>query len=98
MNTPLPDLQQSVLDSKTVAQLFSDIAEFGTDFEIIPKFTAEGYIDHRTQLTLDDGRTLLLAGKLRALQIRYRYQGADWWDTLMTTPQGIRLVRIQHEF
>jgi len=94
--TPLPDLQQSILDAPTVDQLFADIAACGSQLEIIPKFAAEERIDASSRLTLEDGRALLLAGQLRALQIRYRYQGSDWWDTLLPVPQGHRLVRIEH--
>jgi hypothetical protein len=49
-------------------------------------------------LSLEQARQLLLEGRARGIQIRYHYDGADWWDTLMRTPQGIRLVRIRHEF
>ena len=49
-------------------------------------------------LTLADARRLLEERAVRGLQIRYRYDGADWWDTLMVLPEGWRLVRIRHEF
>ena len=50
------------------------------------------------QLTLADARRLLEARAVRGLQLRYRYDNADWWDTLMVLPDGFRLVRLGHEF
>lgn len=38
----------------------------------------------------------LLAGQVRALQIRYAYDSREWTDTLFSQPTGIRLVRCQH--
>ena len=49
-------------------------------------------------LTLDDARQHLRARTVRGLQIRYRHDGADWWDTLMVVGVNYRLVRIRHEF
>jgi len=31
-----------------------------------------------------------------ALQLRYVWEGGEWWDTLFVTHGPIRLVRIQH--
>lgn len=102
-NTPseaLPDLQQSVLDPATLDQLFVDLTDLTEITEIIPKAAAEGYVLEHTQITLEEARALLLAGKIRGLQIRYNYQGSQWWDTLLPAPngEGYRIVRIEHNF
>lgn len=96
----LPDLQQSVLDAETLEQLFSDLATCTEIIEIIPKAAAEGYVPEHTHMTLDEARALLLNGQIRGLQIRYHYQGSQWWDTLLPAPDnpGFRIVRIQHDF
>ena len=93
----LPDMQQAILDPSTLTQLFRDIELCGERIEVIPKYSAEGYIPAGL-ITMGEGCALLASGKLRGLQLRYHYDGYDWWDTLMKTPQGIRLVRIRHEF
>jgi len=96
----LPDLQQSSLDPDTLAQLFADLAECTEIIEVIPKAMAAGYVPESSQIGLDEGRRMLLGGHVRGLQIRYHYQGSQWWDTLLpdTVTGGFRIVRIQHDF
>jgi hypothetical protein len=93
----LPELQQAILDRATVDQLFKDIEHCTEVLEVIPKFSKHGYVN-TASLGLEQGRQLLERGELRALQLRYRYAGSEWWDTLMAAPGGLRLVRIQHQF
>lgn len=94
---PLPELQQSILDPAMVSQLFADIHNCTQVIEVLPKYSAQGYVADK-RITLQEGEELYRAGALRALQIRYSYNGSEWWDTLMNTPQGTRIVRIQHDF
>jgi hypothetical protein len=96
---PLPDLQQARFDAAELERLLRDIGACAQITEIIPKFSATAPVPDNPVLTLDDGRRLLLDGGARAVQFRYRYQDADWWDTVMALPGGqFRLVRIQHHF
>lgn len=98
-NAPLPDLHQSDLDESTLRQLFEDVANHTELLEVIPKQAATGYVPEIAAITLVEGLELLLGGGVRALQLRYRHDGATWWDTLMPTPEGtFRIVRIQHDF
>ena len=96
----LPDLQQSVLDPDTLAQLFSDLGSLTEILEVIPKALAESYVPESSEIGLDEGRRMLLSGVVRGLQIRYQYQGSQWWDTLLpdAASGGFRIVRIQHDF
>jgi hypothetical protein len=32
------------------------------------------------------------------VQLRYRYRGRQWWDTLLRTEDGVRIVRIEQPF
>ena len=94
-----PDLHQALLDAEELERLLGDIAACAEITEIIPKFTATGHVPENAGLTMEDGRRWLLEGEVRAVQFRYRYEGADWWDTVMVLPGGqFRLVRIQHHF
>jgi hypothetical protein len=94
---PLPELNQALLDDATLERLFHDLAACTEIVEIIPKFAQRRMVEPGT-VSLDDARCLLRDGSVRGVQVRYRYQGADWWDTLMVTDAGVRLVRIRHDF
>ena len=98
----LPELHESVLDPDTVHQLVHDISSLTEILEIIPKGASDKYVaDPTTQkngMDIELGRDLLLAGQIRGLQIRYRHNSAQWWDTLIALPEGFKIVRIQHNF
>jgi hypothetical protein len=95
----LPELHDALLDAATVEQLFQDLAACARISEILPKFSRREMVrEAGTPLSLEEARELLMSGRVRGLQIRYRYQDADWWDTLMRQPEGVRIVRIRHEF
>lgn len=94
----LPDLNMTLLDAPQVDQLFRDIELCAQITEIIPKFAARGYVPDTAAVTLPQARELLAARAVRGLQLRYRYEGADWWDTLMLVGNQFRLVRIRHSF
>ena len=93
----LPDLHQSFLDPQTLANLFRDIRVCTTVVEVIPKYAAKRMVSE-TSISLDEGQRLLNSGEARAVQIRYVYEGAQWWDTLINTPSGVQVVRIRHDF
>lgn len=96
---PLPDLHQAELDEATLRQLFDDVIAHTELMEVVPKHAAEGYVPEMPSITLGEGLDLLLGGGVRALQLRYRHDGAVWWDTLMPTHGGtFRMVRIRHDF
>jgi hypothetical protein len=93
----LPELQGALLDAATVRQLFEDIEHCTEVTEIIPKSASRTFVSE-TKITLADAREQLLSGQLKGMQIRYRYQGGDWWDTLLPVEDRFRLVRIRHDF
>lgn len=93
---PLPELHQANLDAATLEAFFEDLAACAKIIEVISKASA-GYAAP-TSISLDEGRILFLDGKLRGLQIRYLYQGSEWWDTLLNTPNGVRITRIKQDF
>ncbi len=94
----LPDLNVTLLDADQVEQLFRDIELCAQIIEIIPKFAARGHVSDTTTVTLAQARELLATRAVRGLQIRYRYEDAEWWNTLMLAGDQFRLVRIRHEF
>lgn len=93
----LPELNQAILDPQTLANLFRDIQSLTKVLEVIPKYAANAYVG-QTSISLEEGHRLLRNRKVRAIQIRYIYEDAQWWDTLVDTPAGVRVVRIRHTF
>lgn len=91
MNEPIPlaQLTTADLDEATLASLFADIATLTTVDEVLVKGAETAYAG---SAGLEQARQLLVAGA-RGMQIRYRWNGEAWWDTLVRTPAGIRLVR-----
>lgn len=89
----LPDLQDTNLDPPTADTLFADLASCTQVLSIVPK-PASGFAANKS-ISLPAARTGLRDGSFRAVQIRYRFEGREWCDTLMaTTGGGMRLVRI----
>lgn len=94
----LPELNMTLLDATQVEQLLHDIEACTQITEIIPKYAARGHVPDAANVSLAQARELLAARAVRGLQLRYRYENADWWDTLMLVGEQFRLVRIRHDF
>lgn len=92
----LREFHEAFVDAATLEQLFVDLESVADVFAVMAK---GGSTDraHGGTLSLEEGRALFVWKKVRGLQIRYRYQGSEWWDTLMHTPKGVRIVRIEQE-
>ena len=89
MSIPLARLTTAVLDAETVEALFLDLATQVEVDSVLIKGQAGTYAG---LAGLDAARQALAAGA-RGIQIRYRWAGAGWLDTLLSTPAGVRLVR-----
>ena len=95
---PLPDLNTTLLDAAQLEQLLRDIELCAQISEIIPKFAARGHVPDAASLSLTQARQLLATRAVRGLQLRYLYEGAEWWDTVMLVGDRFRVVRIRHDF
>ena len=97
---PLPELNDAVLDPDQLSALFRDYRAYASDMEILLR-ARPGQVTLPLPMedapTLDQARELLQSGGVRGVQIRYRYQEASWWDTLMPVSGGVRLVRIKQQ-
>ncbi|MBS0657052.1 MAG: hypothetical protein JSR82_02250 [Verrucomicrobia bacterium] len=94
---PLPELRQATLDATGLATLLSDLALCTEVLAVLPKSAARELSSERP-LALAEASEALQAGRLRGVQVRYRFDGAEWWDTLITAgPSAWRLVRIRHD-
>ena len=92
----LRDYHEAFLDPATLEQLFVDLDGAADVLAVLAKGASRDRA-HGGTLSLDEGKQLFMAKSVRGLQIRYRYQGSEWWDTLMHTPAGVRVVRIEQE-
>jgi hypothetical protein len=89
---PLPTLVEGLLGDMEVQQLFAELAEHARLLEVLAR---SGPREHAGQgpLTLGEAKRLLLSGAVRAVQVRYAFDDAEWSDTLLRLPAGTRLVR-----
>ncbi len=94
METALPEVFDSELDAAAVDALFRDLAALASPPEISLKHGATRYAEQAPALDLVAARSALLAGDVRAVQIRYLHEGKPWCDTLTRARSGFRLIRI----
>lgn len=94
----LPELHSTIFEEAQVQQLLTDIEVCTEVLEILPKFSAQALVPECPAVSLSQARELLAQRAVRGLQIRYRYEGADWWDTIMVLGDQFRVVRIRHDF
>jgi len=92
----LPEMSEAVLSDDEVAALVRDLRAC-TEIMGITIKSGPGGADDQRQLSIDEAAQLLLERAVRGVQVRYRYDGAGWTDTLMPTADGIRLVRIRND-
>lgn len=92
---PLPTLVEGVLSDGELESLFAELGAHARIVEVLAKSAARGHAAERPSLA--EAYRLLLAGAVRAVQIRYRFDGAEWTDTLLPRGMGFRLVRCRHD-
>lgn len=92
----LPAINESILDTDTLNQLFEDVRRCTHLIEVIVKHGPRAQIPDATY-TLDDAQQLLEDGSVMGVQLRYSYDGAQWWDTLIRKQAAIHIVRIRHD-
>lgn len=90
----LAELVQAELDAATLDALERDLATLTTVLDVQVKGAAATYAAG-TGTALAEALAALRAGTVRGVQVRYAYQQEVWWDTLLRTPAGVRLVRMR---
>jgi len=89
----LPELREADLDEAGLRALFRDLAAAATIDEIRCKQAREHHADSAT-ISAETALDWLLEGRVRGVQVRYRYQGEAWCDTVLATADGHRVVRM----
>jgi hypothetical protein len=91
---PLPPVQVAILDDATLDALFGDLERGAALLGVQVKARPGAYAADEAP-SLRRARELLLSGAALGVQIRYRLGAEVWCDTLMRTPAGVRLVRVE---
>jgi len=97
MTTTTP-IKEVLLDEETVGQLFFDVRHAAELVAVIEKGPNERRAREpvTTLAALDAAHAAFVRRELVGVQLRYRFAGEEWWDTLTHTASGIRLIRISH--
>jgi hypothetical protein len=93
----LPDVHQAILDQETLSAYFLDLDQAAQVLEVRAK-GHEALRANESTLDLLRGRVLFEGKDVASLQIRYNFEGIEWWDTLSWIAGEIRLVRIGHDW
>ena len=89
----LPPIHDALLTPPAIDALFGDLELLAEGLEIVVRSPGIRR-GAPTNLTLVAARAALSAGTVAAMQLRYRFDGAEWCDTLTPTATGARLIRI----
>ncbi len=96
----LPPMREATLSNEQVSALIADIGQLGTDILLMQRATGSQRADASradSKVKLEQAEGLLLAGAIPRLQIRYRWKGQQWIDTLQRDADGFHIVRIAHQ-
>ncbi|MBL8625883.1 MAG: hypothetical protein JNK64_31505 [Myxococcales bacterium] len=91
----LPPICDVLIDDATVDQLFFDIGAAAELVAVMLKAPGAQRADDAAP-DLAAAHRALRAGTAAGVQLRYRHAGEEWWDTVVHTPAGFRLIRISH--
>jgi len=91
----LPELTETLMDAGLLERYFDDLVQCAEVLAILPKMAPQARAVEAGGWTLLDAKMGVLEGRVRGVQIRYRYDSAEWWDTLLCQPGGVRVVRIR---
>lgn len=83
---------EGMLDATALAALLTDL---DTQAEVLDVFVKAGprSATSAVHTPLRSAFAALESGETSAIQVRYRFAGEEWRDTLLRTPAGVRLVR-----
>lgn len=93
---PPPSMCDAWLTVEQVGELFDDLA--GCTEILAVQIKANRSDPAGTDQTrLSKAHQQIVAGEVRGVQIRYRYQYGEWCDTIMNIQGRFRLIRAQFE-
>lgn len=93
---PVPLMTDGTLDAAGLNRLVSDLRAHATILSVREKAAPGAYAANAEQ-PLEPAFARLSIGVTRAVQVRYRYDGHEWTDTVFVLSAGFRVVRCRHE-
>ncbi len=90
----LPEVEVDVIDEAALRALADAVGEHGTGLEVTVKHGATMFAPEQT-FGLADSVDALVEGAVLGVQLRYRFGELYWMDTILRTPAGYRVVRMQ---
>jgi hypothetical protein len=92
-NEPLPELLQAEWDHEQVLALFADLAA-GAEVQHVQLRT----VTDDSAVNLAVAEAAFASGQARAIQVRYRFAGELWSDTILPGDPTTKLVRTRLPF
>jgi hypothetical protein len=89
-------VHDAILDAAAVAQLVFDVEHAGELLGLTVKPAGARRAAPAAVMSLAEAHRALIERSVAGIQLRYRFRGEEWWDTLLCAPTGIRLIRINH--
>jgi hypothetical protein len=90
----LPEMTPVILDLRAVERLFTDLAFETIVLEILLRAPDSQASGGSVAPNLRVAREAILSGGASGIQLRYLHAGVEWWDTLIRTKAGFRVVRV----
>lgn len=90
----LPELLESTLEPAAVLDMARQIDAHAKILEVLRKGAPQTHTPTGDG-NLWDAVNELLNCQCRGIQVRYEFDGETWVDTLMRTPNGIRVIRMR---
>lgn len=95
---PLPPIYRTRVDRNGLSDILADIRALTQVLEVRVRRPDNQRADE-SKASLSDASAELLSGTATALQVRYRHEGAVWFDTATAVgTDAYDLVRIRHAF
>lgn len=92
----LPEVLEGALDAPGLEALLDDIAATGGLLAVVVRAGRQAE-PARGPSALPEVRAALLDGRVPGAQLRYVFEGQEWWDTVLSAGPGRwRVVRIAH--
>lgn len=88
-----PDVHEGFLDAQGLANWKRDLDVCAQVLEVRIKSRGPNSLGDDPSMTLDQALECLSDGAVGALQVRYRFEGDLWCDTILPEESGARVIR-----